>query len=236
MDQPLPRWQRVLHGFGVTAALLQAMMPLFRSIFISIIVIFGLDLFRRMKNSQKVLRIGVLAVICAGTLIARIYMPELFEERVSGAANVYARIAQQQQNLQLFFDNPVIGVGLTNFYQATARKPALSISYGETSSLDSPHSNVGAVLAETGTVGFIPYALSQCLLVAAFWKLRVAARHSGKLVWISFIVIFLSYWISGLTLTSGYYSDLNLWFIFSLAVIYKYGMSPKADQVKLPVE
>jgi hypothetical protein len=236
MEQRPPRWQRVLHGLGVTAALLGATMTLFRSIFITIVLVFFLDLFRQMKRSQKALRIGGLAVICAAILAAGIYFPELYEERVSSAVNLYARIAQQRQNLQLFLDNPVLGVGLGNFYQAASVKPALSISYGGVAALDTPHSNIGGILAETGTFGFIPYALSQCLLLAAFWKLRTVARKSGKLVWTFFIYIFLSYWISGLALASAYYSELNFWFIFSLAVIYKYGVSAEAGQVAVPVE
>jgi O-antigen ligase len=225
MDQPFPRWQRILHVLGMAAAMLTAMMPLFRSIFITIILILLLDLFRQAKGRKKALRMGGLAAICIGILALGVYLPGLFQERVSSLDNIYARVAQTKQNLQLFLDNPVLGVGLGNYYDTATHRPELSISYGGIPALDWPHSNIGAVLAETGLAGFVPYALSQCLLIAAFWKLRSAARSVVKLAWTFFIYIFLSYWISGLALTSGYDPDLNLWFIFALAVIYKYAIS-----------
>ncbi len=220
MGEKVPRWQKVLHGLGITAALLQAMMPLTRSIFITIIVILLLDLFRKMSKFQKALRVGILATGGIAVMVVMMAVPELFEERVSGTENIYFRIAQQQQNLRLFMDYPVLGVGLTNFYKVASSKPTYSVSYSGVESGDIPHSNPGSVLTETGLVGFLPYFLSQCLLVAAFWKRRGSV--GGKLAWPFFVYVFLSYWITGLSIASAYYSDLNLWYLFCFAVIYKY--------------
>jgi len=220
----LPHWQRALHLLGVTAALVQAMLPLFRSVFVTIAIIFVLDLWWVIGWRQKFVRVAALAAMGLSVLVTMARAPELFEERVSDPSNVYARLAQQQQNLQLFMDNPVFGVGFSNFHEVASRTPGHDASYQGTLALDYPHSNIGAVLAETGLAGFIPFILSQFLLVVAFWKLRTRGR-SGKQAWIFFLYIFLSYWISGMALTSGYYSDLNLWYLFSLAVLYKYAIS-----------
>jgi hypothetical protein len=43
-------------------------------------------------------------------------------------------------------------------------------------------------------------------------------------VWTYFLYIFLSYWVNGMTLASGYNSDLNLWFILAVATLYKYSI------------
>jgi hypothetical protein len=221
----MPGWQKLLNVIGITAALTAAMLPLFRSIALTIACILVVDLFRRLTVGQRALRLSVLALMGAGVLAVMISVPELFEERVSQSGNIYARMAQQKQNLQLFVDHPVLGVGLNNFHVAATTSAAARLSYDSTPALDYPHSNVGAVLAETGLVGFVPFAMSQVLLVMAFWKLRRSALPGRKLSWIFFGYVFLSYWISGLALTSGYYSDLNLWYIFCLAVIYKYGIT-----------
>jgi O-antigen ligase len=221
----VPRWQRVLHGLGVTAALLQTMMTLSRSFFIIIILICFLDLFQEMSWRQKAVRIGVLATMSLAVVAMMVTVPVLFKERVSETDNIYARIAQQEQNLSFFLDHPILGVGLTNFYAVAMRKPWLGVSYGDVESMDVPHSNIGSVLTETGLVGFIPYALSQCLLVVAFWQLRRTGERNGRLAWIFFIYIFLSYSISGLAFASAYSSDLNLWYLFCFAVIYKYAVT-----------
>jgi hypothetical protein len=49
-------------------------------------------------------------------------------------------------------------------------------------------------------------------------------------VWKYFLYIFLSYWVSGLSLTSGHYGDLNLWYLLTLAVLYKYGVTDEAEE------
>src|SRR5262249_12356354 len=159
LGKELPRWQRALHAAGLTAALLQAMMPLFRSIFITVVIIFLVDLFRPIPRSRKVLRLAVLCSMALGAWIAVRSVPQVYEERVSSPDNVYVRIAQQRQNFQLFLDHPVLGVGLTNFHDVALRTVMPNASYQGVVALDSPHSNGGAVLAETGIAGFIPYSL-----------------------------------------------------------------------------
>ena len=225
MGDQIPRWQRLLHAVGLTAALASAMLPLFRSIFLTVVVFVILELLRKLTRKQMIVRVGLLALMGIGLLAAMTSVPELFEERVSSSGNIYARIAQQKQNLQLFFDHPLLGVGLDNFNVAATTNTMARTSYGDIAALDYPHSNLGAVLAETGLLGFLPFVASIALLVSAFWKLRRSTFPDGKLAWTFFMYVFLSYWISGLALTSGYYSDLNLWYVFSLAVIHKYAIT-----------
>lgn len=227
----LPRWQRVLHRCAMCAALVQALLPLFRSIFITVAIIVVLDFFRDLSWSQRAVRISALAVMGTAVIAVMIAVPELFEERVSSSENLYGRIAQQKQNLRVFLDDPILGVGLNNFHAVASRKPNVGVSYQSVESLDYPHSNLGAVLAETGIAGFLPYVVSQGLLVWAFWKARRQRTQAARLAWIFFVYIFLSYWISGLALTSGYYSDLNLWYLFALAVVYRCATNDEPEPV-----
>jgi O-antigen ligase len=83
-------------------------------------------------------------------------------------------------------------------------------------------------LAETGILGFIPYVTVQVLLVSAFWTLRKRDTRDSRLAWTFFLYIFLSYWINGMTLACGYDSDLNLWLVLAISVIYKYAISERA--------
>ena len=47
----------------------------------------------------------------------------------------------------------------------------------------------------------------------------------SKLIWTSFLYIFLGYWINGMSLASGYYSDLNLWYLLVIAIMMKFAVS-----------
>ena len=219
-----PRWQRLLHGLGMTAALVQALLPLFRSIFITLAVIIFLRLFHSQSMRRRLAGVAALTALVAILLAARSLAPDLYEERVSSSDNVYGRIAQQGQNYRVFLEHPLIGVGLNNFNQVASRTPRVGVSYEGVQSLDYPHSNLGAVLAETGLLGFLSYLLSQIFLVLAFWKLREGCTPSGSIAWSFFLYIYLGYWITGLALTSGYYADLNLWFVFSIGLVYKYAI------------
>lgn len=227
IGKELPRWQRALNAVGITAALIQAVMPLFRSIFLTILLILILEMFRNIGWQRKLWRAGVLVAMGLAVLILMMRIPELFQERVSDAGNIYARIAQQRQNLLIFLDHPLLGVGFTNFSEVASRRPHLTTSYGGVEALDSPHNMIAAVLAETGLTGFVPFLVSQFTLVAAFWRLRASGGEGGRLAWTFFLYIFLSYWISGMALTSGYYPDLNMWFLFCLTLVYKYTISPQ---------
>jgi hypothetical protein len=52
------------------------------------------------------------------------------------------------------------------------------------------------------------------------WQLRQLSR-SGYLAWKYYFYLFLTYWLTGLTESSGY-SPFNLWYLFATAIFYKY--------------
>ena len=103
--------------------------------------------------------------------------------------------------------------------------------YDGIQSVDRPHNTLGAILAETGVLGFVPYVTAQVALFLAFWQLR-RRRSQNAQAWTYFLYIFLGYWINNMTLASGYTSDLNLWFIFSIALLYKFSTTEKAASVE----
>jgi len=75
------------------------------------------------------------------------------------------------------------------------------------------------------------------LLLAAMWRLRHVSS-SGRLVWKYFVYMFLTYWITGLTETSGYDGFLNLWYVFAITIFYKYVLTEaepmRATNVRVP--
>jgi O-antigen ligase len=162
-------------------------------------------------------------VASAGLIfLAPVFAPEVFENR-SSAGNVYGRVAQFEQSFRVFVDHPVLGVGFYNFGRVVAGEPRYVATYQGVDSVDSPHNNLTQVLAETGILGFVPYVMAHILLFRAMWQLR-RLSSSGNLAWKYYVYLFLTYWITGLTESSGY-SPLNLVYTFAITVFYKYVMT-----------
>src|SRR5205807_10544706 len=74
----------------------------------------------------------------------------------------------------------VVGVGFFNFNNYVVGEPRYSAAYEGVSSVDWPHSNLAAVLAETGVLGFLPYVMMHFLLLAAMWRLRKVSGRSEE--------------------------------------------------------
>lgn len=223
-SQNMKLWQRVLHSAGLICAFAVAVLPLFRSVFLTIGLIFLIEAWTERRSWRGILRLSVLVAIAGVFLGAHTLMPDLYEERVSSGDNVFARFAQQRQNLRVFLDHPVLGVGMGNFAQAVPKLTIYSGAFSGVDPLDSPHNTLAAVLAETGVLGGVPFIGANALLVAAFWRLKKRNGETGKVIWKYFCFFFLSYWISGLSLTSGYAWSLNMWFAFVVGCLYRYGL------------
>jgi O-antigen ligase len=186
-----------------------------------------LELFLNKKAAARFVILTLFVAATTGVLWVKVNAPELYEDRISDASNFYARVAQQKQTWRLFLAKPINGVGLGNY-------PSAAAALGDTSfrgvySVGSAHNTLGNIFAETGLTGLIPFVLSQIFLCRAFWNLRKRGLPRAALAARFFLYVFLGYWISGLMLTSGYYSDLNFWFVFVIAVLYRVALDADAE-------
>jgi O-antigen ligase len=211
--------RRILHFTGLAAAVGMSLMPMFRSVAITLLLVLIIDTFWEQKTTRRALRVG-LTVASAGLIfLMPVFAPEVFEDR-SRAENGYARVAEYEQSLRVFLDHPMLGVGFLNFNRYVTGELRYVASYRGVLSVDSPHSNLAQVLTETGILGFVPYTMAYVFLLRAMWQLR-QLNNSGRLVWKYSVYMFLCYWITGLTEGSGY-SPLNLWYVFAIAVLSKF--------------
>jgi O-antigen ligase len=211
--------RRILHSIGLAAAIGMALMPMFRSVAITLLLALIIDTLWEQRTGRRVWRVALMLTSASVIFLVPLLAPNVFEDR-SSSENGYARIAEYEQSLQVFLDHPVLGVGYLNFNRYVTGEPRYSASYRGVSSVDWPHSNLAQVLTETGVLGFVPYVMASVLLLRQMWQLRHLSS-SGRLLWKYFVYIFLSYWITGLTEASGY-SPLNLWYVFAIAVFCKY--------------
>jgi O-antigen ligase len=219
-----PAWRKILHGVGLTASLGMALLPLLRSILVTMLVIVVIDaLFFAKRRAARILRFSFLGAILLAGLAAQVFAPDLFENRTN-PANVYQRFAQVQQTISIFFEHPLTGVGLGNFLVYAGRTNVAGGSFGDTGAANAAHNNFGEVLAETGILGAVPFLLSQIFFVMAFWKLR-----QGTFIWKYFLYIFLAYWINGMGISSGYEGDLNLFYILATVSLVPLALADRAS-------
>jgi O-antigen ligase len=233
LGREMSGWQRALHRIGIAAALAAAILPLFRSVIASLVLMFVVDVFFFQLGERRQRR--MLAVLAFGfvILLVRFALPAVFEER-SDPMNLFGRFAAYKQTFALFVDNPLGGVGLNNYAEA-AQSSKYVTSYQDVESVDSPHSSMGAVLAETGILGFLPWILSQIFLVRCFWKLRQSGFVDGNVAWRWFLFLFLGYTVNGLTLAILYSVDINYWYVFIIAVLYKFAITGEGDRLGSPI-
>jgi len=215
--------RRVLHCIGLVAALGMALMPMFRSVAITLLLALIIDTFWEQRTTGRAWRLGLI-LACAGLIFfVRLLVPAAVIEDRSSRQNIYGRIAQLEQSLQVFTEHPLLGVGFYNFGRVVEGEPRYVASYEGVNSVDSPHNNLTQVLAETGILGFAPYLMAHVLLLRAMWQLRHLSR-SGRLAWKCCAYLFLTYWTTGLSESSGY-SPLNLIYVFAIAVCFKFAMT-----------
>jgi len=219
----LTSWRRLLHLMGVASACAIAIMPMFRSMVITLVLVLIIELYSNKEVNVRLTAITLMLLGIAALFSLRQTAPELFENRVSDSSNLYSRIAQQKQTLDLFLSHPVNGVGVGNYMEAAS--DLSGHFYRGAASVGAPHNILGSILAETGLSGFVPFLLAQVYFFRAFWTLRRRPSPDTILATTFFLYVFLSYWINGLSLTSGYYSDLNYWYLFVSAALYKFAMT-----------
>jgi O-antigen ligase len=225
--------RRALHCIGLAAALGNALMPMFRSVWLTLFLVLIIDILWERKTTSRAWRAGLVLASVGLIFAGGVYAPDVFQDR-SDAMNILGRAAQLEQSLAVFAEHPLLGVGFSNFNRVVAGENRYRASYQGVSSVDSPHNNLTQALAETGIFGFVPYLMMHIVLLLALWQLRESSG-SGFLVWKYFIYIFLTYWITGLTESSGF-GGLNIWYGFAIAVFYKYGLTAPDSQAPAEAE
>lgn len=217
--------RRVLHATGLAATLGMALMPMFRSVAITLLLVLIIDTIWEQRGSRRAWRVVLMLASAGAIFLLPIFAPDVFEDR-SSSENAYSRVAEYEQSFRVFVEHPVLGVGFQNFNRYVTGEPRFVAAYRGVYSVDWPHSNVAQVLTETGILGFVPYLLANVFLFQQMWQLRQWSS-SGYLASKYFLYMFLSYWITGLTEGSGY-SPLNLVFVFAVAVSCKYVLTDPA--------
>lgn len=230
----LDRGARLVYGCALAGAALGALMPLFRAVAIALIVGWLFLRLREHKSqrshrgpaSAHRIRLDplflVILIVLAGW--AATMVPSILPARLADPRTAYGRLATWKAAAEIALDNAILGVGLGNYSEYFDRvrheedEPIEEVL--ETRASRDPHSNPLWIGAELGLIGLALYIAANAWLFLIGWRaLKRSANKPQRVAAACFLALVVGYQIPGLTLASGYYSDLNLCFFFLLGVL-----------------
>jgi hypothetical protein len=234
----LPYWQRAVQWIGMLASFACSMVSMHRAILVVWVVILLIETCQNRKNPvwwrrTAWKRVALLVVCYAALFATKVMLPDIYEDRVDNPGNIYGRLAQYGQSWAVLVDHLWLGAGFGQFGNVVVDESKYRFFFRGVGSLDSPHNTLVNIAADTGLVGLCFFTLSQLFLLAACRKLRLK-RALGTLTWWTIISIFAAYWVVGMDLGSGYYSELNMWYMFAIAICFRYSYSkPETSELDL---
>jgi O-antigen ligase len=234
----------LIYACGTAAAALGALLSLFRVVAFALVICWIAQrwLSRRALTGSYLRRVLPVASLTAVILILlgawlATMAPAISGSRLANPRSAFGRLATWQAAAEIALENPVFGVGLANYadyYDAShyySDEPPEEVL--DTKAGDSPHSNLLWIASELGLPGLALYIAANLYLFLIGWRaLKRAADQRQRIAASCFLALVVAYWIPGLTLASGSYSDLNLYFLFLLGALSTRfsGASPVSEQ------
>jgi len=204
------------------------MLPMFRAVAAAMVIgwiILQLSgqraRFLKWRSAPALLIIATLVLIGVGAVLT-LFM--LRAGRLSDPRTAFARLATWQAAIVFTVNNPIFGVGLGNYSDYFREKhfyrdPTI-VDVFDARAAQSPHSNVLWISTEMGVTGLILYLAANVYLLLMCWRaLKRSSSHRQRTAAACFLALLAAYWIPGLTLASGEYSDVNLYFFFLLGAL-----------------
>jgi hypothetical protein len=217
MAQDIPAWQVLLHRAGSLASFGVALLPLNRSLVFALIPIAIIDCCSRYRLISRRIWAAFFATILLATLATKLLDARLYEDRVSSPDNIYSRFAQHRETLRVVRDYPFFGVGFDLYHDVASRNPRYMATWNGIASMNVQHNVLMTVLSDQGIVGLLFYGLAQGFLVRAMWKIRKVYPPG----WLAFLYCLLVYVLIGLDFATVYFSDINLFYMFILGILYQ---------------
>jgi O-antigen ligase len=223
----LTRWA------GIAAAVAASLLPLFRGIAVAIGACLLTAVLARSKAEKRRLRFSSGPKTAAAILVlfsllilggaAGLTDLSALPSRLQNPRNLVGRVVTWNVALGIAFANPLFGVGLNNYkpyFDANYNQDADWLARGlEVKPAPFPHSNYLWIGSELGLPALVTYLLAFGWLIAASWRgLRQRTDHARAAA-ICSLALTTAYLVHGLTLTSGWYSELNLYYFFMTGLL-----------------
>jgi O-antigen ligase len=223
------RTGKLLYAIAFLLGAAAAILPLYRAVAIALLVCGLVIIISAARETGGRPRAVVKRLLPAPALVALFALiatlgQSINSERISDPRNVFGRLATWEAATRIALDNPLTGVGLANYTDFFRQKYRWEDESVETvmqaRAADSPHSNLLWIAAELGLVTALLYIAANIFLFLIGWRaLRRAQIASERAAAMGFLSLLVAYWITGITLASGYYSDLNLYLFFMLGLL-----------------
>jgi O-antigen ligase len=220
---------KLLYAIAFLLGAAAAILPLYRAVAIALLVCGLVIIISAARETGGRPRAVVKRLLPAPALVALFALiatlgQSINSERISDPRNVFGRLATWEAATRIALDNPLTGVGLANYTDFFRQKYRWEDESVETvmqaRAADSPHSNLLWIAAELGLVTALLYIAANIFLFLIGWRaLRRAQIASERAAAMGFLSLLVAYWITGITLASGYYSDLNLYLFFMLGLL-----------------
>jgi O-antigen ligase len=236
------RGARITHALALALVAVAALLPLFRAVAAALPLAAGLAIILSRPKpgdrsrgsslsyplkrlaSRRVAWLAAAGVALTLAVAAWIVLGSSPVGRLASLRNAYGRLATWEAAAKIALEKPALGVGLANYTDYFrdkyfgGRRERESVL--RTRAIDSPHSNPLWIASELGLIGFALYAAANVyIFMMGYRALRRAASASRRAAAACYLAIAAAYWVPGLTLTSGAYSDLNLYFFFLLGLL-----------------
>ena len=225
MKVRLDRVGRLVYGFALVAAIVATLLPLFRATAIALVVCWLIQRVAgefRISNLKSQILWPLAAIAIAIALL--VFSPFSIGRRITDPRNAFGRLATWEAAASISLEHPLSGVGLTNyrdyFHEKYNWEDESVESVMGTHAADSPHSNLFWIAADLGLVALVLYLMANLYLFLMGWRaMKKAMTAQQRAAAACYLALLAAYWIPGLTLASGYYSDLNLYFFFMLGLL-----------------
>jgi hypothetical protein len=217
MPRKVASGRALLHKMGAMAAFGAALIPLNRGLVFALVPVALIDSSSRSPLLSRRMWASFFGIITLGAVACWLLYPGLYEDRVTRPDNVYQRIAQDRETLRVVREYPLFGVGFDLYHDVASRNPRYLATWKGIESMNFPHNALMTVLSEEGIIGLLLYVSAQAFLIRAMWKMRKAYPPG----WLAFLYCVLVYVIIGIDYATVYFSDINLFYLFTLGVLFQ---------------
>ena len=227
---------RLIHLLAAVAVIVASLRPLFRAVALALLVCLGFVLSFAMRKEGSARQegsalflssTGLAAILLSLVLILAAFAMVAMTpsgQRLLDPYNLIGRLPTWESAAKIALENPVSGVGLANYRDYFHEKYFTGVEMQESvlqvRAADTPHSNPLWIASELGMVAFVLYLVANVYIFRMGY--RAVKRDGGpdrRAAALCYLAIVTAYWIPGLSLSSGVYSDLNLYFFFLIGLL-----------------
>jgi len=228
MQHNLTLKRRLLHQIGIWSSLISALAPLNRGVIIILGILALIDMFQKRRIVPRYIWIFLFGGIVFLALFAKLAYPDVYADRTTDSDNIYQRLAQDKETLQVIRHHALLGVGMNYYNYFVSQDPKYLVRWRGIESMNVPHNLAMTVLAEEGLTGAFFFLAAQIFMIKGIWKTRKNRRRG----WLAFLYCFLSYWLLGMDFALNYYADANLIYMLIIGLLYQSQyISNASDQI-----